>query len=386
MQSKATSPYTGEAFCIPIVCKIINFHYLLFIIFYKLTKHPYYPTKIPYNNSEVKFVKILVILTGGTIGSKLSDNIIDVDDPFNINLLSLYKQRYGNDTDFEVTTPLNILSENMNTDIWQSLLYTLYNVNTENYDGIIITHGSDTLSYTSSILGIALCGVKIPVVLVASNYVLTDSRANGVDNFFGAVEFVRQSSMSGVFVSYKNDDVCEIYLSTRIVKADCYLDKFKSFDGEPLCKVENKKLIMNKKIPTNGRENENIIINNSFENKVALISPYPSIDYNMYHFDKSVKAVLHLTYHSGTACAKGENNVLEFIKMCRKQGIDVYFSSLKKNTALYDTALEMLRAGGKPLYNISEESAFAKLLLCYNQDKTDTDKFLQKNYFYESID
>lgn len=331
-------------------------------------------------------MKILVILTGGTIGSKVSDNIIDVDNPDNIRLLSLYNQRYGDNADFEVISPLNVLSENMNTNIWQSLLNTLYNINTENYDGIIITHGSDTLSYTASILGIALCGVKIPVVLVASNYVLTDSRANGVDNLYGAVEFIRQSSMSGVFVSYKNDDVCEIYLSTRIVKADCYLDKFRSFDSESLCRIENKKLTMNKKIPACGREKENIIIKNSFENKVALISPYPSIDYGMYRFDKSVKAVLHLTYHSGTACVQGENSVIDFIADCKKQGIDVYFSSLKKNVTLYDTAFEILKAGGKPLYNISEEAALAKLMLCYNQKNTDVNTFLEKNYFYESID
>lgn len=330
-------------------------------------------------------MKILVVLTGGTIGSKLDSGIISVAKPENLMLISMYRQKYGDNEDFEVVAPLNVLSENMTASVWQKLLDFLYSVNTENYDGIIITHGSDTLSYTASMLGIALCGLKIPVVLVASNYVLTDSRANGVDNFYAAVEFIKNSGLTGVYVSYKNSDTCEIYLSTKIVKADCYLDKFKSFDEKPLCRVTQSGVFFNKKLPDVKRGEENIIISNGFKNKVAVISPYPSLDYDMFSFSDDVKAVLHLTYHSGTACIQEKNSVLEFIKRCKQSDIDVYFSSLKSKENVYDTTAAILSAGGKPLYNISEESSYAKLMLCYNQTKEDTQSFMSKNYFYENI-
>ena len=51
------------------------------------------------------------------------------------------------------------------------------------YDGVIITHGTDTLQYTAAFTGYIMAGAQIPIVLVSANYVLEDVRSNGVDNF-----------------------------------------------------------------------------------------------------------------------------------------------------------------------------------------------------------
>lgn len=57
-----------------------------------------------------------------------------------------------------------------------------------NVEGIILTHGSDTIQYTASFLSCIEEFTHIPVMVVCSNYVLTDNRANGLRNFSAAVD------------------------------------------------------------------------------------------------------------------------------------------------------------------------------------------------------
>ena len=57
-------------------------------------------------------------------------------------------------------------------------------------DGIILTHGSDTIQYTAALLSYVL-KPEIPVMIVCSNYVLEDEKANGFDNFCAAVDFIK---------------------------------------------------------------------------------------------------------------------------------------------------------------------------------------------------
>ena len=97
--------------------------------------------------------KILVILTGGTIGSKVEGKIINTTAASSYRLLQLYNEKYADDTEFEVIQPINILSENLTPVEWGVLCNCLFELDFEKYQGIIITHGSDTLSYTSALIG-----------------------------------------------------------------------------------------------------------------------------------------------------------------------------------------------------------------------------------------
>ena len=68
--------------------------------------------------------KILVLLTGGTIGSKVENGVIDVGENSVYLLTSLYEEKFGKE-DFEVRVPLQILSENMTMDSLLVLLKVL---------------------------------------------------------------------------------------------------------------------------------------------------------------------------------------------------------------------------------------------------------------------
>jgi len=98
--------------------------------------------------------KILLVFTGGTIGSLASQGCIKTTDNAPSILLQLFESHYpdSHQVQFKIIRPLNLLSENLHPVIWQNLLTAITAEQPEQYDGIIVTHGTDTLSYTAAAL------------------------------------------------------------------------------------------------------------------------------------------------------------------------------------------------------------------------------------------
>lgn len=341
--------------------------------------------------------KILVVLTGGTIGSRVENSVIDVSGSSPYRLISMYEEFYGKE-DFEVIQPLNILSENMTPDALLVLLKALDKIRYEEYAGIIVTHGSDTLSYTSAFAGLLFHHVPVPVILVASNYPLGQKGSNGLNNFAKAVELIRKDPVRGVFVLYQDmAGSDQVYLATRIQEAEPFHDQFRDFSGQAFGKMEDGKFIVNTGIeqPTKeaveANKTRKMEIPASFSEKIMLIRPYPGMDYSFFLPDGKDKpaAVLHYLYHSATACLTGEEyGLLSFVEHCRSRNIDVYTASYKKTEGnQYATGDALLKAGVTPLLNISPEAAYAKLLLLYNNSGTKgrREQLAQENIYFESV-
>lgn len=337
--------------------------------------------------------KILVVLTGGTIGSRVEEGVINVNDKSPYLLLQKYEEIYKKHENFEVIRPLNVLSENMMPDTLLILLKALERIPYENYAGVIITHGSDTLSYTSAFVGMLFHHVPVPIVLIASNYPIGQEGSNGLNNFAKAVELIRKKEVRGVFTLYQNHLLeNQVYLSTRIMEADPFLDQFRDFSGTPFGKMEQEF------IPYGGgnqpsleevaeKKEKQLSVPNSFSKNILLIRPYPGMDYSRINPGENTAAVLHLLYHSATACTEGENyNLLPFVEKCRKQGIDFYTASHKKMEGeRYATGDALFKVGVRPLLNISPEAAYAKLLLLYNLHDVVTEEMTRQNIYFESI-
>ena len=149
---------------------------------------------------------ILVVFTGGTIGSTATEGTINTAIGASFKLIGQFQQYYKNhqEINFCMLQPLQILSENLAPCVWQTLIATIEAQQPDQYDGIIITHGTDTLAYTAAALSFYFNAIKIPMLLVASDYPLDNPRANGLDNFICAVEFILQNIKAGVFVPYRN--------------------------------------------------------------------------------------------------------------------------------------------------------------------------------------
>ncbi len=320
--------------------------------------------------------KILTVLTGGTIGCESQNGILSVQSG-NCRALELYKETYHDDTEFVIVQPLHILSENLDKKHWETLVNFLYSTDLTDFDGIIITHGSDTLSYTSAVLGICCRHFNIPVVITAANYIPDDSRSNALCNIHAAVVLVHTFS-HGVFTVYRNDgeNFCSVYLPEQIREADRFLGKFTSFRGSLFGKITENgfhqltpSLYPVRMSPAFSDKTL------SLANDILLIKPYPSMLYSAIALPDTVKAVLHITYHSCTVKTDGTENALYFLKKCQNKGIDFYFTAVK-GSSVYETSHALLQNGAVPLWNLSDEAALAKLLLYYNCQIQDRSVFL----------
>lgn len=338
-----------------------------------------------FSNGDDRMKKILLVLTGGTIGSVSRNGVIGTERE-KCRVLELYKEKYpDSDCRFDVTAPLNILSENLTRKDWEILINYILSLDLSVYDGIIITHGSDTLSYSSAMLGMCLNHLGIPIVITAANYVPDDPRSNALFNFTAAVRLIEKFS-GGVYTVFRNGNACKaaVYIPTRMYEADRRTDRFEPFDSLWLAMTDEKgvmrfspnfdiHLLERHRSLTEMREVH-------FDKKVQIIQPYPSMDYDNIPIGENTGAVLHMTYHSGTVSEKA----LTLLEKCKAKGIPMYLCSLKSEAKnIYETSDILLKNGAIPLYDISKESAYAKLLLAVNMWNDDILGFMKQNIYFE---
>lgn len=240
-------------------------------------------------------MKILVIFTGGTIGSRLKDGWISTDDTANYMLLDKYKD--GEDV-FDTVEPYSILSENLSASQLNCLQEEIAKSINSDYDGIIVTHGTDTLHYTSCAIEYAFTDSRLPIVFVSADYPLENEKSNGYRNFEAALEFIRSGAGTGVFVSYKNDnkETTDIHIPSRILShAECSGNVY-SIDGRMYASYDGKIVLKGEKTV---KESCPIgITKYSVESGILCIESYPG---NSYSYSlEGIKAVILRPYHSST--------------------------------------------------------------------------------------
>lgn len=339
-------------------------------------------------------MKILVYLTGGTIGSRVDGATVHTDPAAASRLLSLYRARYGEDVSFDVRRPCSLLSENATPGLWSLLERAVREEELSAYDGIIITHGSDTLPYTCAALAFLLRDVPIPLVLVASNYPLGDSRSNGLSNFRSAVELIVSREMRGIFTVFQDENgINRVYLAARIQEADTARDQFASYGGVDFGIIRDGRFHWNAHLqnPTLDEVNQPparlLHADWAFQKPVLALRPYPGLDYRFLRLDPPPRAMLHYLYHAATACTQGEGYALpDFLRECRSRGTDCYLAPFKaEGKALYETSRALLEAGAVPLYRISFEAAYVKLTIAYNQQELAPRSLMEQCFAFEIL-
>jgi L-asparaginase/Glu-tRNA(Gln) amidotransferase subunit D len=313
---------------------------------------------------------ILVVFTGGTIGSIATGGTINTSDTTSFKLIQLFEQHYESHRQihFDTIQPLQILSENLAPTAWKTLIAAIEAAQPDQYDGIIITHGTDTLAYTACALSFYFHAAKIPMLLVSSDYPLDHPKANGLDNFICAVEFILQKNQPGVFVPYRNQQqATQLHQGTRLACSLQLSGDFFSVQGKSYLQFANRQFSLVNP-PAQQMPTQNTLLKADFSERILMVKPYPGLDYSRFNLD-GVDAVLHDLYHSGTACASaqwGENySLLEFIRRCEKQGVTVYLAPAIKSADAYQSTQALIEQGAKIIWNMSIEAAYVKLLLAY---------------------
>lgn len=142
--------------------------------------------------------KILLLATGGTIASVATEDGLSPGTTAE-ELLS-YVPDAKEFADVEVKQILNIDSTNIEPEHWLQIAEEIRK--NDGYDGYVITHGTDTMAYTSAALSYLIQNFNKPIVLTGSQKPITDSITDGVKNLMDAIRFASQDDVRGVYVVF----------------------------------------------------------------------------------------------------------------------------------------------------------------------------------------
>ena len=331
-------------------------------------------------------MRIGAIFTGGTIGSCIdAEGYISVKSDY--KLIEMYYDKYdfAHNTEFVTVQPYSILSENLDFDKVSSLAECVDTMADDGtVDGILIMHGTDTLQYSAGFLHFMLKNKNVPVVLVSSAYVLDDPRANGLDNFKLALDFIEQYSTPGVFVSYMNSNGRKmIHRADRILAHDtfssdvfsvnneCYAELtegcWRLSDSDRRLSDSEKKLsgcgggLFDGSRMVSDKKDSACTVNRNYliQKKVLFVHIYPGMTSAMITDDYD--AILLESYHSGTGPVDGV--LADIAKKARDIGIQVYMVGNSAYTTQYETVKAYEKLGIVLLKDWAPIAAYCKLCL-----------------------
>ena len=153
---------------------------------------------------------ILLLTTGGTIASRPTDEGLapSLDGEDLARSIPFLTDSYT----VTVRDILHLDSSNIQPEEWQLIAQAVY-AERRAYDGIVITHGTDTMAYTASVLSFMLRGIPIPVVLTGSQLPIEHPLTDALENLRIAFAMAC-SGAPGIFVAFDR----KVILGCRAVK------------------------------------------------------------------------------------------------------------------------------------------------------------------------
>ncbi len=187
---------------------------------------------------------ITILHCGGTIASKVDYETGAVKAKFSPEELLEMFPELGEIANIKSHLVANMLSENMRFIHYNLIAKEIEKAIKEETDGIIITHGTDTLHLTAAALSFALEGLNIPILLVGAQRSSDRGSSDAFMNLKCAVQFIAKSDFQGVAIcmhAHPDDDVCAILPGVKSRKMhSSRRDAFKAVNTEPLAFVDER--------------------------------------------------------------------------------------------------------------------------------------------------
>ena len=352
--------------------------------------------KLIKQNKNLK--NIALVVTGGTISSKLdykTGAVKWLTDPE--ELLEFYPELLEIANVKKIVVPFMKASENMDYKDWKLISESVGKLcNDSSIEGVIVTHGTDTLHYTASALSFSLKNLNKPVVLTysqrSSDRASSDARLNLICSARAAISDAAEVMLVGH--ASINDDFCYALRGTKVRKMHTSRrDTFRPINSEPLAKVTSEKFesFTNYK----ARNNEKTEVKANFSGKVALVKFYPGQDPEIidYYLKKGYKGlVVEMTGLGHVSTGESRSNWIPSIKKAIKSGMVICAAPQtlygRLHPLTYSVGRELEKTGIIYLRDMLPETAFVKLswVLGDKVMSRDVKKSMLKNYADEFSD
>ncbi len=320
---------------------------------------------------DSKKPNIAMIITGGTIASRLDSKtggVHPLQSPE--DLFKFYPKAFEKVNVVKVEIPFMKASEDMDFKDWQKIARVAEKLlNDSNIRGIIITHGTDFLHYTSAVLSFFLRDLNKPVVLTysqrSSDRASSDANLNLQCSSLVAISDIAEVMIVGH--ASTNDNYCYAMPGTKVRKMHTSRrDAFKVINSKPFAKVfpDRIDVISNHKI----RSKSKVKLDLKFEEKIALVKIYPGQDVDIldYYVKNKYKGIiLEMSGLGHVPTSRSRNNWVKKIKEVQEKGIIICAVAQtiygKLDPLVYSNGREILETGVIYLKDMLAETAFVKL-------------------------
>ena len=317
-------------------------------------------------HTQQEKASILLIYTGGTIGM-IENPETGVLESFNFqhlkdNMPELKKLGYSVAT-IQFDPPMD--SSEMGPDSWMKIVKIIAD-NYQKYDGFVVLHGTDTMSYTASALSFMLENLSKPVILTGSQLPIGMLRTDGKENLIAAAKENGLPLVPEVCIFFEND----LLRGNRTSKINA--DNFNAFRSYNYPALAHAGIYIKYDLPQvyHPVSRKPLKPHYLLDRNIAILKLFPGISPQV--VESILKGVVMETFGSGNApCEEWFLNMLKEavdrgivivnVTQCRAGSVEMH---------RYETGHKLLEAGVTSGFDSTTESAVTKLMFLFGHGLT----------------
>ena len=304
---------------------------------------------------------ILLLTTGGTIASVEGGEGLE---PHRSGIMDQQINQLRTYYDITVRDIMCLDSSNIQPEQWQQIARVIFECR-EDYDGIVVSHGTDTMAYTASAVTFMLPGINLPVVFTGSQLPLLDVLSDGPDNLRTAFAMAA-SGHSGVFLAFDR----KVMRGCRAVKVRASgFSAFESVNARYAAVVSNRGLEVDEDIVKKSTDTPRLLTQLSEDVFLLKLTPGLSPDIFDTLTAMGYRGIVIEAFGLGGINVLGSG--LEGIRRAVEKGVSVVVTT----QCLYDSSdLRVYQVGNKLLElgviqgrDMTSEAAMTKLMWALGQ-------------------
>ena len=308
--------------------------------------------------------ELSIISTGGTIASRIDYRTGAVTSQFSAEDILRAVPRLGELARFRSHQIATILSENMTPAIWEELAGRIHDEIQDGVPGVIVTHGTDTMSYTAAAVSF-MVQTPVPVVFVGSQRSADRPSSDNVMNALCSASAALSDlgEVAVVMHGTTSDDFCAVHRATRARKMHTSRrDAFRSVGVPPVGKVDYPSLEVSLTGEAVRRGTRRLAFHEGLEERVGLLFFHPGISPGIIASFEGYRGLVVAGTglgHVSTACIPALESLID-------SGTHVVMTSQCMHgrvcDRVYDTGRDLLSIGVIEGEDMLPETAMVKLM------------------------
>jgi glutamyl-tRNA(Gln) amidotransferase subunit D len=346
------------------------------------------PPPPPLRQNEAK-PRVTIVGTGGTIASRVDYRTGAVFPAFTPEEICASVPELLELANIEVVEACNVFSEHMTPELWVKIAQEIANQLNKGATGVVVTHGTDTMSYTAAALSFMLRNLFRPVVLTgaqrSSDRPSSDAALNLIAATVTALSDIAEVCV--VMHGSMSDDYFLVHRGVRVRK--CHTsrrDAFLSINDLPLGRVSGMKLEMLRQDYRKASPVGRVEVDTKLDTNVALVKIYPGMKPEL------IEGLIHQCHGivlEGTGLGHAPQSLFPVLRKAAEEGVILVMTSQclwgRVNMRVYSTGRDLLQLGVIPAEDMLPEVAYVKLMwvLGKTRERSEVERLIRTNFVGE---